>query len=254
MKKTKIAISIDSGILAEIDRRVDGRIMRSRSQAMEVYLRKGLFESEVRIAVILLKGEHQKYALSEINGKPLILRQVEFFAKHGIETVYVVTQRSESSLQFMNELTRAKLPVRVIEDEGKGNAQALLAIREHLISPFVVQSGDTYTEFDLTKMMHRLISSNQAAIMGLMSRSHTEQYGIAVLDGDLIVEFDEKNPDEESFVVNAGIYILKPEALDYFSANTKSLEKEVFAKLSHDRQLLGFFTHGTYHHMPDKEK
>ncbi|TAL58033.1 MAG: ribbon-helix-helix protein, CopG family, partial [Nanoarchaeota archaeon] len=57
MKKTKIAISIDSGILAEIDRRVDGRIMRSRSQAMEVYLRKGLFESEVRIAVILLKGE-----------------------------------------------------------------------------------------------------------------------------------------------------------------------------------------------------
>ena len=253
MKKTKIAISLDAGLLSEVDSRVDGKIIRSRSQAMEVFLRKGLFESDARIAVILLKGEHQKYALKEIDGKPLILKQVAFFAQHGIESVLVVTQKSDSSLRFMNELTKTKLPVKVVEDDAKGTAQALLAIKEHLKSPFVVQSGDTYTEFDLSKMIRKLLSSPQVAVMGLMSRSQTEQYGTAVLDGDLIVSFEEKKPDQESFVVNAGIYVFKPEVFDYISSSAKSLEKDVFTKLAHERQLLGFFTHGVYVHAPELE-
>ncbi len=251
MKKTKIAISIDAGVLEEVDRRVDGKIIRSRSQALEVFLRKGLFESEVRTAVILLRGDHQKYALHEIDGKPLVLQQIALFAQHGIETVFVVTQRAETSLRFMNELTKAKLPVKVIEDQAKGTAQALRSIQQELRGPFVVMSGDTFNDFDLSKMARKLLASNAVAIMGLMSRSHPEKFGSAVLDGDLIVRFEEKQQEQESFVVNAGVYVFKPEIFDYITPTTRSLEKDVFKDVAHNKQLLGFFTLGRYVHVPE---
>src|SRR3989338_3028513 len=149
MKKSKIAISLDKSLLDEIDKRVDGKVIRSRSQAMEVFLRKGLFETEIKTAVILLRGNHQQHSITEVEGKSLIKKQIEFFAKHGIEKVFVLTQKSESSLKFMKEIADAKLPVEVFEDDAKGNGHALWKLKNHLKEPFVLISGDTYNEFDL---------------------------------------------------------------------------------------------------------
>ncbi len=50
-----------------------------------------------------------------------------------------------------------------------------------------------------------------------------------------------------SNVVNAGIYIFKPEVFELFSG-VSSLEKGLFPKLARIKQLVGFFTHGEYVH------
>ena len=65
MKKPKIAISLDQSLLDQVDSKVDGSIIRSRSQAIEYFLRKGLKESSIDIAVLMIKGEHQKNSLKE---------------------------------------------------------------------------------------------------------------------------------------------------------------------------------------------
>ena len=83
MKKPKIAISLDKPILDIIDTKVDGSVIRSRSQAIEFFIRKGLQEQSISTAVILLKGEHQKYSLKELKGKSLLKNQLEFFYKNG---------------------------------------------------------------------------------------------------------------------------------------------------------------------------
>ena len=59
MKKEKIAISLDKELLSLIDSKVDREIIRSRSQAIEVYLKRGLMESGISTVVLLLKGNHQ---------------------------------------------------------------------------------------------------------------------------------------------------------------------------------------------------
>ena len=74
MSKAKIAISVDNSLLKLIDSKVDKSVIRSRSQAIEYFLRKGLQEQSVSVAVLLLKGEHQAVALKNIRRRCRLIR------------------------------------------------------------------------------------------------------------------------------------------------------------------------------------
>ncbi|MBI2541634.1 nucleotidyltransferase family protein [Candidatus Woesearchaeota archaeon] len=250
MVKSKIAISVDSSLLKLVDSKVDGSVIRSRSQAIEYFLKKGLQEQSVSIAVILLKGEHQKFAMKNVKGASLIKKQIELFSKHGIKTVYIVTQHTKNMNLLLGEISDSRINVELIEGQSRGNADALKGLKEKIINSFVVMSGDTYNDFDLLKMIKKHIDSEKLATMGLMTREKTHSYGTAILDGDLVVDFQEKPKHFSTNIVNAGIYIFSPEIFEMFEDIT-SLEKELFPKLARMKQLVGFFNYGEYLHMTD---
>jgi len=249
MRKEKIAISLDKVVLGAVDAKVDGSVIRSRSQAIEYFLSKGLKESSIDTAVLLLKGDHQLISLKPIKGKSLIKNQINFFAKNGVKNLFIVTQHKKEINNLLNEISDSKINIKIFEKEAKGNAEALLAIENNLKgNGFVAMSGDTFNDFDLRNMIKKHLQSNKMATMGLMSRADTKEYGNAILDGDLIVEFDEKPKISTSNIVNAGIYVFNPEIFHLFE-NIKSLEKGLFPKLANIKQLIGYFTHGEYIHL-----
>ena len=250
MSKSKIAISIDNSLLKLIDSKVDHSVIRSRSQAIEFYLKKGILGQSVNTAVLLLKAEHQTPALRQIKGYSLIKQQVEFFSKNGINTIYIVTQHTKNTNLLLNEISDSRASVNIIENQAKGNANALMVAREKISNSFVVMSGDTYNDFDLSKMIKKHLESDKLATMGLMTREKTSSYGTAILDGDLVVAFQEKPKHYSTNIVNAGIYIFKPEIFEMFQ-NTNSLERDLFPKLARIKQLVGFFTYGEYLHVGD---
>ena len=250
MPKSKIAISVDNSLLKLVDSKVDGSVIRSRSQAIEYFLKRGLQEQSVNIAVLLLKGEHQKSALKEVKGTSLIKRQIEFFSNHGITALYIITQHTKNMNQLLDEISDSKIKIEIVEKQAKGNAEALKAIKGKVNNSFIVMSGDTYNNFDLLKMVKKHADSDKMATMGLMTREKTSSYGTAILDGDLIVDFQEKPKHYSTNIVNAGIYIFKPEVFELFE-NAVSLEKDLFPKLARLKQLVGFFTYGEYVHAGD---
>lgn len=247
MRKPKIAISLDQSLLDQIDGKVDGSIIRSRSQAIEYFLRKGLKESSISTAVLLIRGEHQGNLLKELKGKSLVKQQIDFFASNGIKNLYIVTQHTPSINKLLLEIENSKIDVKLVQKDVKGNADALIVLREHLKQNFIVMSGDTYNNFDLLRMVKKHLELDKLITMGLMSIEKPSKYGNAILDGDLIVDFQEKPKSVASNVVNAGIYMFKPEVFELFD-NVKSLEKDLFPKLARIKQLVGFFTHGEYKH------
>jgi len=248
MKKPKIAISLDKPLLDLIDSKVDGSILRSRSQAMEYFLRKGLQGQSIDTAVILLKGEHQSIALKSIKGRSLIKNQLDFFYQNNINKVLIVTQHTKNVNLFLNEVNDSRLNIEVIEKNAKGNADALESIKDKIKTNFVVMSGDTYNHFDLIKMMKKHFDMDKLATMGLMTRSEIKGYGTAILDGDFIADFQEKPRQSSTNIVNAGVYIFKKEIFELFE-NVSSLEKDLFPKLARMKQLIGFFTYGEYMHL-----
>lgn len=248
MPKSKIAISVDNSLLKLIDSKVDGSVIRSRSQAMEYFLKKGLQEQSVSTAVLLLKGEHQPVALKDVNGTSLIKQQIDFFSKYGIKTAYIITQHTKSMNSLLGEISNSKINVEIIEKQAKGNAEALKAVKGKIDNSFVVMSGDTYNNFDLLKMVKKHMDSEKLATMGLMTREKASSYGTAILDGDLVVDFQEKPKHYSTNIVNAGIYIFKPEVFELFEGSV-SLEKDLFPKLARLKQLVGFFNYGEYLHM-----
>jgi len=249
MKKTKIAISLDKDLLDEIDSKVDGSVIRSRSQAIELFLGKGLREQGITTAVILASKAHHNILLKEVKGKKLILKQLEFFKNNGIKEVFIVTQHSPLINQIIDITKDSGVEVRVFEKESKGNADALFSTKDKLKKSFIIMSGDTYNEFNLKKMIKKHLESKKLMTMGLMSMEKTAEYGNVVLDGDMVVEFQEKPKKNISNVVNAGIYIFKREIFNLFDKNTISLEKDLFSKVAGIKQAVGFFTHGEYMHL-----
>src|SRR3989338_9143750 len=247
MVKPKIAISLDNSLLKLIDSKVDGSVIRSRSQAVEYFLKKGLQEQSVSAAVLLLKGEHQPVALKQAKGMSLIRNQINFFSKYGIRTVYIITQHTKNMNLLLDEVSTSEINVEIVEKQAKGNADALYAVKDRISNSFVVMSGDTYNNFDLLKMIKKHMDSDKLATMGLMTREKASQYGTAILDGDLIADFQEKPKHYSTNIVNAGIYIFKPEIFEMFD-DSISLEKDLFPKLARIKQLVGFFTYGEYLH------
>tara|TARA_Y100000310_G_scaffold151938_1_gene151520 strand:+ start:2298 stop:3044 length:747 start_codon:yes stop_codon:yes gene_type:complete len=247
MKKVKIAISMDKDLLDEVDGKVDGSFIRSRSQAIELFLAKGLREQSITTAVILIKKDQHNVLLKDVNGKELITKHIEFFKSNGIKEVFIVTQHSPL-INDVIDLTK-EMEVRVFEKEAKGNAEALVAIKDKLKKSFVVISGDTFNEFDLKKMVKKHLENDKLMTLGLMTREKTAEYGNVVLDGDLVVDFKEKPKESVSNVVNAGIYVFKPEIFSLFDKNTVSLERDLFSKVAGIKQAVGFFTHGEYLHI-----
>ena len=247
MKKKKIAISIDFSLLKELDSKIDGSVMRSRSQAIEYFLRRGLQEGGVNTAILLLKGEHQSFAFKNIKGNSLLNSQINFFADCGINNLYIITQHTQNINFLLKEISKSKIRVEILENRAKGNADALESIRNKVDGSFVVMSGDTYNDFCLLNMVKKHAQSQRLATMGLMTREKASSYGTAILDGDLIVDFREKPKHYSTNIVNAGIYIFKPEVFELFEGAV-SLEKEVFPKLARLKQLVGFFTYGEYIH------
>jgi len=247
MTKPKIAISLDKNILDIVDSKVDGSVIRSRSQAVEFFLRKGLQGQSINTVVLLVKGDHQKNMLKAFKGKSLIKNQIDFLKKNGINNAYIVTQHTKDINSLLNEVSDAGINVEIIEADARGNAQALLTMKDKIKNNFVVMSGDIYNNFDLLKMIKKHLELNNMATMGLMTREKITGYGTAILDGDFIVDFQEKPKQSSTNIVNAGIYIFKPEVFELFD-NANSLEKDLFPKLARMKQLSGFFTYGEYEH------
>ncbi len=248
MKKPKIAISLDRGLLDLVDSKVDGSVIRSRSQAVEFFLRKGLQEQSINTAVLLIKGEHQTNLLKKLKGKSLIKNQLDFFVQYGINNVFIVTQHTKTINLLLSEISDAKINVEIVETNAKGNAQAIKSVKNKIKNSFIAMSGDTYNNFDLMKMIKKHSEMDKLATMGLMTREKPTAHGTAILDGDLIVDFHEKPKHYSTNIVNAGIYIFKPEVFELFE-DTSSLEKDLFSKLARLKQLIGFFTYGEYEHL-----
>ena len=83
---------------------------------------------------------------------------------------------------------------------------------------------------------------NALATLALTTVDDPSHYGVARLDGSRIVEFIEKPKKEDapSNLINAGFYIMEPEAIDMIPNGFSMLEKDVFPKLAKAGRLRGF--------------
>jgi len=246
MKKEKIAISIDRPTREMVDAMVDGLTMRSRSQAIEFLISKGIEHQYIRDAVILIKGDHADTLLKTIEKKPLLSHQLEWLSTHGVQNVYVITGES-ASLQKIRELCDiSQLRVKIVIDEKQaGTVPALSLARKELQRNFIVMLGDTLNRFDLTKMILFHLKHDRIATVGLISTPDPQHFSTVDLEGDKIVEFRKQGSD--SHIIDAGIYIFKPSIFRQLAG--KYLDRDVFPTLCHTNDIKGYFTFGKYSHM-----
>jgi mannose-1-phosphate guanylyltransferase len=102
-----------------------------------------------------------------------------------------------------------------------GTAGAVKRVGEFINDTFVVASGDVLADIDVAALYKYHKESGALATMALTRVEDPTQFGIVALDGKgRVSKFLEKPRPEEVFsdLVNAGIYVLEPEVLDFIPA------------------------------------
>ena len=252
--KERVTLTLDGNILSEVDRRVDGHKIKNRSHAIELLLMQSLGSADMpKVAVILAGGvgTRLKPLTFEIP-KPLVLlhdrtlleHQFDLFKKHGIKNIIIsIGYKGEKIRQAIGDGRRFGVNVSYIEESKPlGTAGPLKLARPMISGTFVAENSDELKEINLHDM-YLFHKENKATVtIALTTVDNPSSYGVARMQGNRILEFVEKpkKDDAPSNLINAGLYMMEAEVLDYIGDGYCMLEKDVFPKLATEGRLFGY--------------
>ena len=136
-----------------------------------------------------------------------------------------------------------------VEEEPLGTAGSVKNAEDFLNETFVVVSGDSLTDIDLSKAVAFHRERNAVATLVLTRVANPLNYGIVITGEDgRIRQFLEKPSWSEVFsdTVNTGIYVLEPEVLQEFAKGQNvDFSRDLFPKLlAKEAPIYGYIADG----------
>jgi len=184
--------------------------------------------------------------LVEVAGKPIIQWQIEWFKRYGVGTIVVLTgYLREKIIEFLGSGQKLGVNVvYVVEDEPLGTAGAIKNAEGVLSdSVFLAVNGDIITNIPLDKLVNDLIKSDALASIALVPLR--SPYGIVEVDSEGNVKSFKEKPLIEKYLINAGVYAMKPQILQYLPRKG-DLERSVFPQLAKEGLLRGVIFKDVY--------
>lgn len=187
-----------------------------------------------------------------ILNRPIAEHIVNLLRKHQIREIIVTLHYLPDSIRdyfqdggaFGVQMTYA-----IEEDQPLGTAGCVKNIAQLLDETFIVISGDTITDFDLSAAIEFHRRNKAKATLVLTRVPNPIEFGVVITDeNNRVTRFLEKPSTSEIFsdTVNTGTYILEPEVLDYLPANHEcDFSNDLFPLLLDKNELIyGFIAEG----------
>lgn len=156
-----------------------------------------------------------------LGNKPILENLINSFKSQGYtEFVISLNYKAEIIKNYFKDGSHLGVNIDYVEEtERRGTAGAISLIKEPFVEPFFVINGDILTTINFSDLMDFHINKKSAATMCVAQKSYTIQYGV--------VEFDENNKNilnlkekpQHQFYINAGIYVLSPETVNFIPKN-----------------------------------
>ena len=178
-----------------------------------------------------------------VGDKPLMERVIEQLRAAGIRRVNVTTHyKPDAITQHFGDGKRFGVDIRYVEEENPLGTAGAIALLDTTDEPILVINGDILTQVDFGAMLdfHR----EQQADMVVAVRQHELRlpYGVVEIDGVEITGISEK-PVLRHFI-NAGIYLLSPEACRFIPSGQPFDMPDLITKLlAEGRRVASFPIH-----------
>jgi mannose-1-phosphate guanylyltransferase len=252
--KERITLTIDTGILSDIDAKVDGHRIKNRSHAAELLLMQALGSADMpKTAVILAGGVGTRLQpitfeipkpLVLVHNKTLLEHQFDLFKKFGIKNIVLsIGYKGDKIKLEIGDGRRFGVNVNYVEEtKALGTAGPLKLAKPLLKGTFITTNSDELKDFDLHDMYLSHKQNKALVTIALTTVDDPSQYGVAKMQGGKILDFVEKpkREDAPSNLINSGLYMMEPEILDYIGDGYRMLEKDVFPKLAKEGKLFGY--------------
>src|SRR5215204_4347256 len=163
-------------------------------------------------------GERIPKVLVEIDGVPLLTRQLDYLKAHGVESIVVnASHLADQIEEFVRSHKDGPAITLVVESEPLGTAGGVINALPHLNdAPLLVLYGDVVCGEDLKPMSDLHDRQAPVATIAVYHSNQTEAKGVVEIDGSTVTSFHEKDPDRTAGWVNAGIYSVEVDWLALF--------------------------------------
>ncbi len=158
---------------------------------------------------------HIPKPMLKVGGKPILETIIEGFKQYGYTNfVLSVNYKKEIIQNYFQNGDAFGVSITYIEENKRmGTAGALSLLPVKPKKPIFVMNGDLLTQVNFEQLMQFHIEQNSVATMCVREYEYQIPYGVIEINGPELVAIQEK-PIQKSFV-NAGIYVLNPEVLEY---------------------------------------
>jgi dTDP-glucose pyrophosphorylase len=168
----------------------------------------------------------------KVAGRPILERLILHLMGSGLKRFFIsVNYLAEVIEQHFGDGSKLGCRIEYLrETQPLGTGGSLALIKPRPTHPILVVNGDLVTQCDVASMIEFHQAGGFAATFGLRQHDVHIPFGVARVEGDRLVELREK--PSEQFLINAGLYVLSPEALDLIPPNEAFPITEMFHRCS----------------------
>lgn len=184
---------------------------------------------------------HIPKPMLQIGNKPILEIIMESFKNHGFSNfIFTVNYKKDIIKDYFQDGSNFGVSISYIdEDKRMGTAGALSLLEEKPKHPFFVMNGDLLTKVNFEQLLDFHQETDSLATMCVREYEYQIPFGVVETENHRFLSIQEK-PLHRSFV-NAGIYVLNPEAIEYIPPNVFFDMPELFDKLNKEGQSLSAF-------------
>jgi len=251
--KERVTVTLEGNLINQLDKRIDGKEIKNRSQEIEKILEDALGVSIPSKALILAGGKGTRLrpltykipkGLVEVQGKTLTEWLFELLKKYGIRHILLsIGYKGNKIKEYFGSGKNFGVEITYLEEtKPLGTAGPLNLAKPYLTETFITCNADELKDLNLYDLYLFHKENKVVGTIALMTVTDPSAYGVARLHGNKILEFVEKpKPGHApSNLINAGLYMFEPEVLDYVPKDHAMLEKDVFPRLAKEGKLAGF--------------
>ena len=157
--------------------------------------------------------------LLKVGNKPILETIIRNFAKHGFTNITIcINYKADLIREYFGDGKSFGVNIEYIQETMRlGTAGALSLIKNKPTESFLVMNADLLTNVNFNHLLEFHETEKSFATMCVREYDYQVPYGVVDIKGSTILSIKEK--PLYKFFVNAGIYVLSPEALDLIPEN-----------------------------------
>ena len=174
-----------------------------------------------------------------IDGKPILLHIMKFYAKHGFKNFYIALgYRGKIIKKFFNKKF-FDWNINLIET-GKNTMTGgrLKRLKKYVGNEtFMMTYGDGLSNVNLKKLLK--FHKKNKKLVTLTAVRPPARFGALKLKGHNVNYFKEKSQLDEGWI-NGGFFVMEPKFLKFIKNDDTYLEREPLEQMTKKRQLMAF--------------
>lgn len=179
--------------------------------------------------------------LLKVGQKPVLETILESFIEQGFRNFYIsVNYKAEMIMEHFGNGSRWAVDIRYLhENQRLGTAGAMSLLPFKPTEPLLLMNGDILTKVNFGQLLDFHQKNLTQATICIREQCSQIPYGVVTIDKNRLRQIDEK--PLHCFFINAGLYVLNPEVLDYIPVGSYFDIPDLLKTLLHKGKEIAVF-------------